>query len=203
MMYDHTATSRSRPPILHRTSPPDLDLVWSSYELPFTTSERPYWQTFAFYPVAVAGDSTFVTSGIRYPVTVIDGAGEIAGVLGTPSASFKPLPVFEPGAFSDFGSYGTALADAVSGVDVVTLLAPVGPYLILVRSRMNAARAPAFQAVDAFLEVYDRRTGVKLYEDVPLPEGSRVLGGGRFLHLLLDDLPPWRIAKLRPVPVDG
>ena len=36
------------------------------------------------------------------------------------------------------------------------------------------------------LEVYDRHTGAKLYGDVPLPAGSRVLGGGQFLYLLMD-----------------
>ena len=75
----------------------------------------------------------------------------------------------------------------------------VGPHLIVTRARHNPERAlPPFEIVHTSLEVYDRHSGVKLYEDVPLPEGSRVLGGGRFLYLLLDEhFPPWRIAKLR------
>ena len=58
--------------------------------------------------------------------------------------------------------------------------------------------ATPFRVLHTSLEIYDRHAGTKLYEDVPLPDGSRVLGGGRFLYLLLDrDFPPWRIAKLR------
>ena len=44
----------------------------------------------------------------------------------------------------------------------------------------------------------NRQACVKRYEDVPLPERSRILGGGRYLYMLLDtDFPPWRVAKLQ------
>lgn len=50
----------------------------------------------------------------------------------------------------------------------------------------------------ATVDIYDRQAGVKLYEDIPLPERSRILGGGRYLYMLLDtDFPPWRVAKLQ------
>lgn len=57
---------------------------------------------------------------------------------------------------------------------------------------------PPFKWLNTSVDVYDRHTGAKLYEDVPLPDGSEVLGGGRFLYLLTNrEEPPWRIAKLR------
>ena len=47
-------------------------------------------------------------------------------------------------------------------------------------------------------DIYDRHTGLRIYEDIPLSEGSKVLGSDRYLYLLLNkDFPPWRIAKLR------
>ena len=75
----------------------------------------------------------------------------------------------------------------------------VGPHLILTRAQYDPERAlPPFQVVHTSLEVYDRHSGVKLYEDVPLADGSRVLGGGRYLYLLLNEhSPPWRVARLR------
>ena len=189
----------SRPPILHRVTPPEL--VWSSYERPFSDSKRPYWGAFARFPVAVSGDSTLVMSGVRYPITVLDGAGEIVGTFGAPSASFRPIRVLELGALADLGSYGTTLPEILASFDIIHRMDAVGPHLILTRARHNPERAlPPFEIVHTSLEVYDRHSGVKLYEDVPLPEGSRVLGGGRFLYLLLDEhSPPWRIAKLRLV----
>ena len=55
-----------------------------------------------------------------------------------------------------------------------------------------------FRVLHTHFEVYDRHTGTKLFEDVPLPEGVKVLGGGRYLYVLQNpDIPPWRIAKYR------
>ena len=189
----------SHPPLLHRVTPPEL--VWSSYERPFSDSERPYWGAFARFPVAVSGDSTFVMSGVRYPITVLDGAGETVGTFGAPSASFRPIRVLELGALADLGSYGTTLPELLASFDIIHRMDAVGRHLILTRARHNPERAlPPFEIVHTSLEVYDRHSGVKLYEDVPLPHGSRILGGGRFLYLLLDEhSPPWRIAKLRPM----
>ena len=185
------------PPLLHRMAPPEL--VWSSYDLPFSLSERPYWSSFAPFPVAVSGDSIFVMSGLRYPITVLDGAGATVGTFGTPSASFRPMPVLESGALANLGNYGTTLPELFASFDVIDRIDVIGPHLILTRARHNPERVlPPFEVVHTSLEVYDRHSGVKLYEDVALPEGSRVLGGGRFLYLLLDEhFPPWRIAKLR------
>ena len=70
------------PSLLHRVTPPEL--VWSSYALPFSLSERPYWGSFARFPVAVSGDSTYVMSGLEYPVTIFDGAGETVGTVWGP-----------------------------------------------------------------------------------------------------------------------
>ncbi len=187
------------PPLLHRMAPPEF--VWSSYPLPFSLSERPYWSSFAPFPVAVSGDSTLVMSGLGYPVTVIAGTGETLGTFGAPSASFRPIPVLERGALANLGSYGTTLGELFASFDIIDRMDAVGPHLILTRAEFDPERSlPPFQIVHTSLEVYDRHTGVKLYEDVPLADGSRVLGGGRYLYLLLDEhSPPWRIAKLRPM----
>ena len=186
------------PPLLHRMAPPEL--VWSSYALPFSLSKRPYWSSFAPFPVAVGGDSTFVMSGLRYPVTTIDGAGQTVGTFGAPSASFRSIPVLERGALANLGNYGTTLGELLASFDVIDRIDAVGPHhLVLTRARYNPERPmPPFELLHTSLEVYDRHSGTKLYEDVPLPDGSRVLSGGRFLYLLLNEhSPPWRIAKLR------
>ena len=53
-----------------------------------------------------------------------------------------------------------------------------------------------FEQLDVSVEAYDRHTGQKHFENVRLPEGSKVLGGGRYLYVLLNPhIPPWRIAK--------
>lgn len=185
------------PRLLHRVTP--AGLAWSSYELPFSDFERPYWSSFADYAVATGGDSTYVTSGLGYPITVIGGTGETVGTFGTPSASFRPIPVLEQGALANLGSYGTTLGEFLASFDVIDGIDAVGAHLVLTRGRYNPERLMfPLEVLHTSLEVYDRGTGTRLYEDVPLPDGSRVLGGGRFLYLFLDmHAPPWRIAKLR------
>ncbi|MXY31832.1 MAG: hypothetical protein F4179_01825 [Gammaproteobacteria bacterium] len=185
------------PLLLHRMAPPEL--MWSSFELPFSDFERPYWSSFVDYAVATGGDSTYVTSGLRYPITVIDGAGETAGTIGAPPASFRPIPVLEQGALANLASYGTTLGELLASFDVIDRIDAVGSHLVLTRGRYNPERPmPPRELLHTSLEVYDRHTGARLYEDVPLPDGSRVLAGGRFLYLLLDmHAPPWRIARLR------
>ena len=198
MVGDPEQRVSGHPSLLHRVTPPEL--VWSSYALPFSLSERPYWGSFARFPVAVSGDSTYVMSGLEYPVTIFDGAGETVGTFGAaPSASFRPIPVLERGALANLGSLGTTLGELLASFDVIDRIDAVGPYLVLTRARYNPERPmPPFELLHTSLKVYDRHTGTKLYEDVPLPDESRVLGGGRFLHLLLNmHSPPWRIAKLR------
>ena len=113
--------------------------------------------------------------------------------------SFRPIRVLESGALANLASYGTTLPELLASFDVVDRIDAVGSRLVLTQGRYNPERPiPPLEVLHSLLEVYDRHTGTRLYEDVPLPDGSRVLGGGRFLYLLLDmHAPPWRIAKLR------
>ena len=182
----------SKPLLVHRMTESG-DVVWSGYPAPFTMLERPYWPSFGGHPVATAGDSIFVMTSLTYPATILSGEGEVVGVLGAPSASFRDVPVFEKGEFASYDSQRGEFADGgfdkVDRIDVVS-----DSYIVMTRRRQ---RGLLRMGGHDFLEVYDRRSGLKLYEDVPLPEGARVLGGGRFLYVLLDrDFPPWRIAKL-------
>ena len=184
-----------RPALVHRLKG-DAG-AWSSYLFPFVQVERPYWGSYVRFPMAVAGDSVFVMSSLRYPVSILNGSGDTVGTMGVPSASFRPIPVLERGAFSDPRDY-TTLSDFFSSFDVIDRVDAVGSRLVLTQARFDDTRPTSFRPLHASLEVYDRHTGAKLYEDVPLPAGSRVLGGGRFLYLLMNkDFPPWRIAKLR------
>ncbi len=77
-----------------------------------------------------------------------------------------------------------------------SMLLPFGPDLV------DEARPwYPFRELDVSVEAYDRHTGRKLFENVPLPDGSKVLAGGRYLYVLLNpDIPPWRIAKYELLP---
>ena len=186
-----------RLPFFHRLVGNQVE--WSRYGYPFVPSERPYWTSFVDFLAAVAGDSVFAITGVGYPAVVYNRAGDSVGTIGAPSPSFRPIPVLELGALVDQGP-GGGLAGFLASFDVINRIDVVADsYLVVTLGYPNPNKPyPLSEWSHASLDVYDRHTGVKLHEDVPLPEGSQVLGGGRFLYLLTDrEGPPWRIAKLR------
>ncbi len=185
-------------PLIHRLS--GHSLAWSAYPLPFTQVERPYWPSLATVPMAVAGDSVFVAVSLLYPVSILSGDGEVVNTISTPPPSFHQVPVLEAGALSGAAAYGQmpeflASFQVIDRIDVVA-----DSYLILTHGqfdRLSGGRR------HTSLDVYNRHTGAKLYEDIPLPGGSKVLGGRRIIKKNINkDFPPWRIAKLRPMVED-
>ncbi len=184
-----------RLPIFHRWAQDRL--IWSQYPYPYSSYELPYWSTFAAYFAASAGDSVFVANSLRYPVVVYNREGDSVGTVGAPSTSFRPIPVLELGALANRPlDQFIASFDQLGRIDIVD-----NAHLVVTRAHLDPDKPfPPFHPwtwLHSHVEVYDRHTGDKLYEDVPLPEGAQVLGGGRHLYVLLNrNDPPWRIAKL-------
>ena len=188
-----------RPRLFHRLA--GSEVVWSAFRLPFVPGERSYWNSWVWFPFAVAGDSIYVASSLRYPVVILSAAGDSIGEIGAPSASYRPFPVLEPGSLTP-GRYAEQLPRLFGGSNTLTRISVLGSRLVLTHGVFRYPRASdaftTFGSYHASLDIYDRHTGTKLYEDIPLPEGSRVLGGGRYLYVLEDDgFPPWRITKLK------
>ena len=177
------------------------EVEWTSWKS--GGAGKPYWGGLGSLHAAVGGDSLFVMAGLLYPATILNGTGDSVGTIGTPSPEFRRVPEIEPGAFA-YTSGGAAAQtgnpvqrliesfDLITNMDIVA-----GDYLVFAVGRLDPARPWfPFRELDVSVEAYDRHTGRKLFENVRLPEGSRVLGGGRYLHVLLNpDIPPWRIAK--------
>ena len=82
--------------------------------------------------------------------------------------------------------------DLVSRVDAVGT-----EHLVVTVARPDSTRPSfPFQIIHTHLDVYHRESGTRVLEDVQLPDGAKVLGGGRYLYVLLNAaIPPWRIAK--------
>lgn len=182
-----------QPLLLHRVK--QQNVVWSAHSLPFVPIERPYWMSMIGFPFAVAGDSIYVASSLRYPMAILNAEGDSVGEIGAPPGTFKPVPVFEPGTLTP-GQYSTGSSNALAGYNTISRIDAVGSHLILTHGQYDSARF--LRSRHSTVDIYDRQAGVKLYEDIPLPERSRILGGGRYLYMLLDtDFPPWRVAKLQ------
>ena len=153
---------------------------------------------------AVAGDSVYAMAGLLYPATILNAAGDSVGTIGTPPAGFRRVPELEPGALAftaeegPGAQTGNRIKRLIESFDLVTSMDIVdGNRLVLTVGRLNPAKPWfPFEPLDVSVEAYDRHTGQKLFENVRLPEDSKVLGGGRYLYVLLSPrIPPWRIAK--------
>ena len=176
----------------------DGSVAWTSW----TTSifAKPYWQGLGDVAGAVAGDSIFAMAKLLYPATILNGAGDSVGTIGTPSPSFRRVPEIEFGAYATTSPGGQDFGDLLGTFDLVSRIDVLdGNQLVFtVGQHDKTKRFFPFRVLHTHLEVYDRHTGTKLYQDVPLPEGVKVLGGGRYLYVLQNpDIPPWRIAKYR------
>lgn len=185
--------------IFHRLS--DGQVLWSSWTTP--ARDKPYWSAMGRLATASAGDSLFIMASLLYPATILNGVGDSVGTIGRPSSSFRRIPEIPAGYFAFrageapdanrmqrlLGSY-----DLVLRIDVVA-----DDYLVFTVGRPDeTSLPPGLRFFHTHLEGYDRHTGAKLFEDVALPEGSKVIGGGRFLYVLLNpDIPPWRVGKYR------
>ena len=177
-------------------------VTWSSWKT--LVGRMPYWAALSSLHSAAAGDSLYVMAGLLYPATILNGAGDSVGTIGMPSPTFRRVPELEPGALAFTSAEGPAaqagnpIKRLIESFDLVTSMDIVdGHFLVFTVGKLDEARPwYPFRELDVSVEAYDRHTGRKLFENVPLPEGSKVLGGGRFLYVLLNpDIPPWRIAK--------
>lgn len=180
----------------------DGTVAWSSWNT--LAASMPYWNALGRAHAAVAGDSVYAMAGLLYPATILNAAGDSVGTIGTPPAGFRRVPELEPGALAftaeegPGAQTGNRIKRLIESFDLVTSMDIVdGNRLVLTVGRLNPAKPWfPFEPLDVSVEAYDRHTGQKLFENVRLPEDSKVLGGGRYLHVLLSPrIPPWRIAK--------
>lgn len=176
-------------------------VTWSSWNT--LAASKPYWNALGGLHGAVGGDSVYVMAGLLYPATILSAGGDSVGSIGMPSPDFRQVPELEPGALAFSGEEGaaaqagTVMKRLIESFDLVTGMDLVDDHLVLTVGRHDPAKPWfPFKQLDVYVEAYDRHTGEKLFENVPLPEGSKVLGGGRYLYVLLNpEFPPWRIAK--------
>ena len=193
--------ARQQVGIFHRLA--DGQVLWSSWTTP--ARDKPYWSGMGGLANTTAGDSIFIMASLLYPATILNGAGDSIGTIGQPSSSFRKIPEIPAGYFA-FREGETPdpnrMRDLLASYDLALRIDLVADdNLVFTVGRPDeTSLPPALRFFHTHVEAYNRHTGAKLFEDVPLPERSKVVGGGRYLYVLLNaDIPPWRIGKYRLV----
>lgn len=171
--------------------------VWSiSAPTPGSVQQYPYWDSYASTLVAATAETFVAAYSLRYPIYVYDRDGRRLDSLTFAPRSFRTVPVLPRGAFAGADALHR-IDDWLASFDVISELTIVDTGLLVVVHGV-LRRTATSQATEEHrrVDVYDLASRSKLVEDVPVPDGSRVLSGGRGLYLLTKQPPdPWTIRR--------
>lgn len=173
--------------------------LWSVRPALPEIARSPYWGSFASTRGAGSPRHLAVAYSFLYPIHLYDPNGFLVDSLGPPPPSFRPAPVVERGAFARDDADERMDAwmrsfDEISFLGFLTDTLLVVTHGELRRNRATGHTARVHRRFDVFDVVHRRR----IAQDVPLPEGSRVLWVGRERMYLLASEPPmgWTIRRL-------
>jgi hypothetical protein len=181
-------------PMVHRVSATG-ELTGSFWTPPAAVFTEPYWISVARTLATGVGEELAIATSLLYPIEILRSDGERVDSLHVPPPSFRPLAPVERGAFIA-GAGAPGAREWVQAATVMSKLVAVGEdRLVVVHARLDGGPGQALVHRDYALDVWDLPNRRKIGEDLPLPEGTQVLGGGRFLYLV-DDGPPWTVRRL-------
>lgn len=198
-------SSGPRTSSLTRMSPDTWAVEWSvPTPVPGSIFDYPYWGSVATTPFATAPGSLYLAYSLLNTVYIYHLDGRLQDSIPQAVGSFTVASVVEPGAFSGAGGR-ERLDEWLGSFDVIAEISVVGGrWLVLTRGRLEVTPTRFFAEVHDQLDIYDIPTRMKVAEGIAIPRGSRVLGGGTALFLLVSSPPgPWTIKRLPirlPVP---
>jgi hypothetical protein len=163
---------------------------------PGPPTEYPYWGSIARISLAAALEEFVLAYSLRYPILIRGSRGELTDSIVQP-ANFREAAVPQLGEFSGPGS-SEKLAAWLESFDVIAALTIVDDTMLVVtHGTMMGGPSNRFETVHERIDLYHLPSRAKLISDIPLPQGGRVLGGGRFLYVLIEQPPaPWTILRV-------
>jgi hypothetical protein len=167
-------------------TPPTLELV----------AETPYWGSAFEMPLAASSTLLATAISLAYPVFLYDGDGRLVDSLTTPPPSYRPTPTLDPGELLGAESR----TEWLESFEIIGDLSVVADSLLVVtHGRLEPASAGLFSESHYALDVYHLPSRRKVAEDLPVPPGGIVLGGGAALYILIRQPPePWTLLRLEP-----
>ncbi len=158
--------------------------------------QEAYWGSASRLGVTRIGNRVVVSDGLLYPLKIVDLNGATVDSIDSPPPSYVEITSVGNGAF-----VGRQVASAIQAwFDQFTAIGGVytlgDSALVVVSTRLTSTPSEMVGRGDYAIDVYDAGF-VKRYEDVPLPPGARVIGGGQSIYALLSEPPePWRILRM-------
>lgn len=165
---------------------------------PGSMSEYPYWGSVATTEFAASATETVVAYSLLYPIRVFTSNGHPADSLTKAPPSFRRIPRVAIGEFSGPGA-GQRIEEWFSSFDVIADLSVVADSILVVtHGQLSRTPVSRMSVSHDRIDIYHLPSRSKIAEDISLPAGARVLGGGESLHLLTAQPPdPWRIISVK------
>lgn len=176
--------------------------VWTvPSPMPADAGLNPFWGSYSLSHVAASDELAVTAYSFLYPVHVYDRRGVLIDSIGSPSPAFRPATVVQPGAFA--GPGGEERRDQwLRSFDVIADVAIVADSFLVVTHGGRRVPPDGGRTWTEYerLDVYHLPSRSKISEDVPFPEGGRVVGSGPGGLLLLVSQPPdpWTILRVLP-----
>jgi len=161
---------------------------------------NPYWGSTFSMPIAASSTLLATAISLAYPVYLYDGEGRLVDSLPLPPPSYRPTPTLAPGALTGPEVVQTR-KEWLGSFEIIGNLAVVDDSLLVVtHGRLATTSTDRFQESHYAIDVYHLPSMRKVAEDLDLPPGSVVLGGGTALYVLIKQPPePWTIVRLEPL----
>ena len=180
----------------------DGEVLWRAPSIPPGVNEKPYWSSVNRPFVATTDRRVVAANRLVYPLTVYDLQGDTVAELGPPPPTFRPVPELAAGALAytdpGAGPPRNTLAEWLQSFTIINgIHAVANRWLVVTHATMDPDTPfPPFGTLEYALDMYDLETNAKVLEDVPVPDGARVLGGGPHLHVLVRQPPgPWTVVR--------
>lgn len=165
--------------------------------------EFPYWNSVARIHLATYSTGFVAAYSLIYPIYQYDSHGVLLDSLVQPPTTFRRASVPEVGAFAGAGA-GERRQNWLTSFDMIAELSILADTLLVVtHGQLGQMPTSPFEATHDRLDIWDLNRKVKIAEDISLPDGARVLGGGSALYLLTNSPPePWTILRASPEPAN-
>lgn len=198
--FIYTAASGNRAADITRLRD-DGTVAWSTGSItPGPPTKYPYWGSVGRLSLSASSHEVVTAFSLRYPVYIYDQNGTLVDSLPR-TKSFRSAAIPRLGQFTGPGA-ARRITDWLDSFDVIAALSVVNDTLLVVtHGSMHSSSTSRFETRHQRFDVYHLPRRVRLAEDILLPEHSRILGGGRYLYVLMGEPPQaWTIARVALVP---
>lgn len=165
---------------------------------PGSTSEYPYWNSYATSVFTASPTEVVAAYSLRYPIYIFTGAGLLIDSIPARHAAFRQAPTLDRGAFVGVDAEHRR-TEWLNSFEVIAEMHIISDTLLVVTHGRLERTSTGLRTNHTAIDVYNLKGRTLLASDLHLAPETRVLGGRSALYLLLQSPPgDWIIGRGMP-----